>query len=92
MNALNKMSVKDIDLKGKRALVRCDFNVPLKDGVITNDKRIVAALPTIKYLSDEGARVILCPTSVARRANGSRRRALLPLPQGFPSFSESPSA
>lgn len=60
MTSLNKKSVEDLPVSGKRVLVRCDFNVPLKDGVITNDKRIVAALPTIKYLIDKGARVILC--------------------------------
>ena len=56
----NKKSVEDIDVAGKRVLVRCDFNVPLKDGVITSDKRIVGALPTIKYLLDKGAKVVLC--------------------------------
>lgn len=60
MNALNKKTIEDISVSGKKVLVRCDFNVPLKDGEITNDKRIVAALPTIKYLSENGARVILC--------------------------------
>ena len=57
---LNKKSVDDIDVKGKRVLVRCDFNVPLKNGEITDETRIVAALPTIQKLINEGAKVILC--------------------------------
>ena len=60
MSSLNKKSIEDIDVSNKRVLARCDFNVPLKDGVITNDKRIVAALPTIKYLMEHGAKLILC--------------------------------
>ena len=56
----NKKSIEDIDVSGKRVLCRCDFNVPTKDGKITSDKRIVAAMPTIEYLVNHGAKVILC--------------------------------
>ena len=54
-----KKTVQDIDVKGKRVIVRCDFNVPMKEGKITDDTRIVASLPTIKYLIGRGAKVIL---------------------------------
>ena len=56
----NKKTVEDINVKGKKVLVRCDFNVPLKDGVITDENRLNGALPTIKYLVEKGAKVILC--------------------------------
>ncbi|KHD37539.1 phosphoglycerate kinase [Clostridium acetobutylicum] len=56
----NKKTIEDVDVKGKRVLVRCDFNVPLKDGVITDENRLNGALPTIKYLSEHGGKVILC--------------------------------
>lgn len=60
MAKLNKKTIDDIDVRGKRVLVRCDFNVPLKDGAITDDSRITAALPTIRKLINGGGRVILC--------------------------------
>ena len=57
---MNKKSIKDVQVKGKKCLVRVDFNVPMKDGQITDENRITGALPTIKYLVENGAKVILC--------------------------------
>lgn len=56
----NKKTIEDVEVEGKRVLVRCDFNVPLKDGIITDENRIVGAIPTIKYLIEKGAKVVLC--------------------------------
>lgn len=60
MSMLNKKTIEDINVAGKKVLVRCDFNVPLQDGVITDENRLVGAVPTIKYLIAQGAKVILC--------------------------------
>jgi len=55
--AIKKLSIRDVDLKGKRVVMRVDFNVPMKDGVITNNQRITAAVPTIQFALDNGAKV-----------------------------------
>ena len=60
MSMLNKKTLENINVNGKKVLVRCDFNVPLKDGIITDENRLNGALPTIKYLIENGAKVILC--------------------------------
>ena len=72
---LNKKSVDDINVKGQKVLVRCDFNVPLQDGKITDENRLVAALPTIKKLIADGGRLSFAPTLENRRE--SRNRSFL---------------
>ncbi|MCR4697710.1 MAG: phosphoglycerate kinase [Lachnospiraceae bacterium] len=77
--SLNKKSVDDFNAKGKRVLVRCDFNVPLKDGVITDETRIVAALPTIKKLLNDGAKVILCSHLGKVKEGPNEKESLAPV-------------
>ena len=75
----NKKNIEDIQVSGKKVLVRCDFNVPLKDGVITSDKRIVEAIPTIKYLLDQGAAVILCSHMGKPKGEVNHKYSLAPV-------------
>ena len=77
--ALNKKSVDDFSAKGKRVLVRCDFNVPLKSGEITDDTRIVAALPTIKKLMNDGGKVILCSHLGKVKEGPNEKESLAPV-------------
>ena len=70
-----KKTVKDIDVKGKKVLVRCDFNVPQKDGVITDDIRIVSALPTVEYLAEQGAKVEAKKTGLKNAAIEAKKAA-----------------
>ena len=75
----NKKTIEDVAVKGKRVLVRVDFNVPLKDGVITDENRIVGALPTIKYLMAQGAKVILCSHLGKPKADNLEKYTLAPV-------------
>ena len=84
---LNKKSVDDINVKGLKVLVRCDFNVPLQDGKITDENRLVAALPTIKKLINDGGRVILCSHLGKPKGSPSRSFLLHRSLYVFPSFS-----
>ncbi|NFK79741.1 phosphoglycerate kinase [Clostridium botulinum] len=75
----NKKSIEDINVKGKKVLVRCDFNVPLNEGKITDENRLVGALPTIKYLMEKGAKIILCSHMGKPKGEPKKELSLLPV-------------
>jgi phosphoglycerate kinase len=77
--SLNKKSVDDINVAGKRVLCRCDFNVPLKEGKITDENRLVAALPTIKKLIADGGKVILCSHLGKVKEGPNEKESLAPV-------------
>ena len=86
-----KKTIDDIQVAGKRVLVRCDFNVPMQDGKITSDKRIVAALPTIKKLIADGGKVILC-SHLGKPKNGPEAKfSLAPVAERLSDYLASPS-
>ena len=82
-----KLTVRDLDAKGKEVLMRVDFNVPLKDGEITNDARIVAALPTIKFLLGQGARLVLTSHLGRPKNEPDPAFSLKPVAPAFPNCS-----
>ncbi|ACA55850.1 phosphoglycerate kinase [Clostridium botulinum] len=75
----NKKSIEDIDVKSKKVLVRCDFNVPLNEGKITDENRLVGALPTVKYLMEKGAKIILCSHMGKPKGEPKKELSLLPV-------------
>ena len=78
---MQKKTVKDIDVKGKKVLVRCDFNVPLENGVITDNRRIVGALPTIQYLLEQDCKIILCSHLGRPKGEVKKEYSLQPVAQ-----------
>lgn len=79
MSMLNKKTIEDINVNGKKVLVRCDFNVPLQDGKITDENRLNGALPTIKYLIEKGAKVILCSHMGKPKGEPKKELSLAPV-------------
>ena len=76
---MEKKTIKDVDVKGKKVLVRCDFNVPLSDGKITDNTRIKAAIPTIQYLVEQGAKIVLCSHLGRPKGEVNKKYSLQPV-------------
>lgn len=90
MAGLGKKTIEDIDVKGKKCIVRCDFNVPVKDGVITDDKRIREALKTVKYLKNQGAKIILCSHMGRPKGEFNMKYSLAPVAERISQLMDCP--